>query len=385
MSNKRIYLDHNATAPLLDEARSAMLDALDLPGNPSSVHFEGRAARAVVEKSRRQVARLVNADPAGVVFTSGATEAAATVLTPHFKMGKADLTISLLLVGAADHPCILGGGRFDASRVVRIGVDHNGQVHLKALEDALAEMDESSGPPMVCLMLANNETGIVQAMFDAAAVVKRHAGMLAVDAVQAAGRMPVDIKDLGADFLILSSHKIGGPKGAGALICASEILRPVPLIPGGGQEKGHRSGTENPAAIAGFGAAAEHALAGLENHARKAAELRDRLEEGIRQRCNDCIVYGADMERLPNTSFFSVPGMKAETVQIAFDLAGIAVSAGSACSSGKVGPSHVLGAMGFDAEQGGIRVSLGPATSADDVEAFLAAFTRIVSKRSVTK
>jgi len=385
MSNKRIYLDHNATAPLLDEARAAMLEALDLPGNPSSVHFEGRAARAVVEKSRRQVARLVNADPAGVVFTSGATEAAATVLTPQFKMGKADLATSRLLVGAADHPCILGGGRFDSSRVVRIGVDHNGQVRLQALDDALAETDKSSGPPMACLMLANNETGIVQAMADVAAIVKRHAGILVVDAVQAAGRIPVNITDLGADFLILSSHKIGGPKGAGALICASEILRPVPLIPGGGQEKGHRSGTENPAAIAGFGAAAEHVLAGLENHARQVTELRDRLEEGIRQRCADCIIYGVDIERLPNTSFFAIPGMKAETVQIAFDLAGIAVSAGSACSSGKVGPSHVLGAMGFDAEQGGIRVSLGPATSADDVEAFLAAFTGIVSKRSVAR
>lgn len=385
MSKERIYLDHNATAPLLDVARSAMLDALDLPGNPSSVHFEGRAARAVVERSRRQVARLVNGDPAGVVFTSGATEAAATVLTPHFKMGKADLTIGQLLVGAADHPCILSGGRFDPSQVIRIGVDHSGQVYLQDLEDALAETDGSSGPPMVCLMLANNETGIVQEMSDAAAIVKRYAGILVVDAVQAAGRIPVDIKALGADFLILSSHKIGGPKGVGALICASEILRPVPLIPGGGQERGHRSGTENSAAIAGFGAAAEQALAAVAEHGRWVAELRERLEDGLRQRCADCVIYGSDVERLPNTSFFSVPGMKAETVQIAFDLAGIAVSAGSACSSGKVGPSHVLDAMGFDAEQGGIRVSIGPATSADEIEVFLAAFAGIVSKRSAVR
>lgn len=385
MSKDRIYLDYNATAPLLDAARTAMLDALDLTGNPSSVHFEGRAARAVVETSRRHVARLVNADPAGVVFTSGATEAAATVLTPHFKMGKADLAISLLLVGAADHPCILGGGRFDTSQFARIGVNHNGQIDLQALEKELARTEELSGSPMVCLMLANNETGIVQEMSGAAAIVKRHSGILVVDAVQAAGRMPVDIKALGADFLILSSHKIGGPKGVGALICASEILRPIPLVPGGGQEKGHRSGTENPAAIAGFGAAAEQAVANLESHGRKIAELRDRLEEGTRQRCADCIIVGSDVERLPNTSFFAIPGMKAETVQIAFDLAGIAVSAGSACSSGKVGPSHVLKAMGCDAEQGGIRVSLGAATSADDIEAFLAAFDTIVSKRSVSR
>lgn len=381
MNKERIYLDHNATTPLLAEARSAMMHALELPGNPSSVHLEGRAARAVVEKARRQVAKLVNAAPAGVVFTSGATEAAATVLTPDFKMGKADLTVGQLLVGAADHPCILGGGRFDPRQVVRIDVDRNGQIHLQALEGALAGQDESTRPAMVCLMLANNETGIVQEMSLASDIVKRHGGILVVDAVQAAGRMPVDLKALGADFLILSSHKIGGPKGAGAFICGSEILRPVPLIPGGGQEKGHRSGTENPAAIAGFGAAAEQASARLAGNPERLAELRKHLEEGIRSRCADCLIYGSGVERLPNTSFLAIPGMKAETAQIAFDLADIAVSAGSACSSGKVGPSHVLAAMGFDAEQGGIRVSLGPDTTTDDIEAFLAALEGIVSKR----
>ncbi|MCR9134731.1 MAG: cysteine desulfurase [Alphaproteobacteria bacterium] len=381
MNKERIYLDHNATTPLLAEARSATMQALELPGNPSSVHEEGRAARAVVEKARRQVAQLVNADPAGVVFTSGATEAAATVLTPHFKMGKADLTVGQLLIGAADHPCILAGGRFDPRQVTRIDVDHNGQIHLQALEGALAGQDEASRPAMVCLMLANNETGIVQEMGLASDIVKRHGGILVVDAVQAAGRIPVDLKALGADFVILSSHKIGGPKGAGALVCGSEILRPVPLVPGGGQEKGHRSGTENPAAIAGFGAAAEHVTARLADDPERIAELRDRLEFGILKKCADCLIYGAEAERLPNTVFFAIPGMKAETAQIAFDLAGIAVSAGSACSSGKVGPSHVLAAMGFDAEQGGIRVSLGPETSTGDIEAFLSAFEGIVSNR----
>lgn len=381
MSKERIYLDYNATAPLLVGARVAMVDALDLMGNPSSVHFEGRAARAVVEKARRQVARLVGADASGVVFTSGATEAAATVLTPTFKMGKADLTIGRLFVGAVEHPCILDGGRFDARQVARIAVDHNGQIIPQALEDALADHDAAKGPALVCLMLANNETGIVQSMDDAANIVKRHGGILVVDAVQAVSRIIVDIEALDADFLILSSHKIGGPKGAGALISASDILRPTPLIPGGGQEKGHRSGTENPAAIAGFGAAAEWASTHLESDQRRVANLRDRLEEGIRQRCADCIIYGSEVARLPNTSFFAIPGMKSETVQIAFDLAGIAVSAGSACSSGKVGPSHVLTAMGFDAKQGGIRVSLGSATSASDIDAFLAAFENIVGKR----
>ncbi len=382
MGKERIYLDHNATAPLLAEAREAMLGALDLLGNPSSVHFEGRAARAVVEKARRQVARLVGGDAAGVVFTSGATEAVATVLTPNFKMGKADLRLGRLFVGAADHPSLLGGGRFDPQQVARLPVDRDGQLEPGMLDDALAAHDAKAGPAMVCLMLANNETGIVQPMGAVAQAVKRHGGILVVDIVQAAGRMVLDLEGLGADFLILSSHKIGGPKGAGALICASEILRPAPLIPGGGQEKGHRSGTENPPAIAGFGAAAECATERIEHTCDRTTELRDRLEAGMRQQCPDVIIHGAHAARLPNTSFFSVPGMRAETLQIAFDLEGIAVSAGSACSSGKVGPSHVLAAMGFDSEQGGVRASVGTTTTDADIDAFLAAFEKIIGKRA---
>jgi cysteine desulfurase len=381
MNTARIYLDNNATALLLPQAREAVVRALDLPGNPSSVHAEGRAARAVIEKARRQVAQLIGADTTGVIFTSGATEAAATVLTPHFKMGKADLAVGHLYVSAVDHPCILAGGRFESRQVSQIPVDRDGLVDLEALESALAGHDNSTGLAMVCLMRANNETGILQPMGEAAKIAKAHGGIFVVDAVQAVGRIPVDMGELGADFLILSSHKIGGPKGAGALVCAGEIMMPSTLIPGGGQEKGHRSGTENPAAIAGFGAAAEQVLKQLDNCAELVGGLRDRLETDMMHRCADCIVFGASVARLPNTLFFALPGLKAETAQIAFDLEGIAVSAGSACSSGKVGPSHVLAAMGGDAEQGGIRVSIGAETTEEDLAGFLAAFDKINLKR----
>lgn len=381
MTGKRVYLDHNATAPLLTEAREAVLQALDLVGNPSSVHREGRAARAAIERARRQVATAVGSKPSGVVFTSGATEAAATVLTPRLLMGKSGLDIGHLYVGAADHPCILAGGRFDRDRVSLIGVNDDGQIDPAAMDDLLSVHDRGAGLPMVCLTLANNETGILQPVSEAAEIVKSHGGILVVDAVQALGRIPVGMPELGADFLIVSSHKIGGPKGAGALVCAGEIMMPSPLVAGGGQEKGHRSGTENLAAIAGFGAAAETVHNGLVAYHDRVAPLRDRAETGLLERCPDGIIFGSGVPRLPNTSFFALPGLKAETAQIAFDLAGVAVSAGSACSSGKVGPSHVLKAMGLDAERGGIRLSIGVQTTEEDIDTFFQAVDRIVRQR----
>ncbi|MEM9107123.1 MAG: aminotransferase class V-fold PLP-dependent enzyme, partial [Pseudomonadota bacterium] len=243
MGKSRTYLDYNATAPLLPAARAAMEDALDHVGNPSSVHEEGRKARALIDRARRQVADLCGADPAGVIFNSGATEAAATVLTPHFKMGKSDLGIGHLYVSAVEHPCFLCGGRFAADAVTLVKVDQNGLIDLDALKTCLDHHDSDAGIPMLALQLANNETGVVQPVEAAGALVKDHGGLLVVDAVQAAGRLPMDMAGLGADFLVLSSHKIGGPKGSGALVCAGEVLMPSPLIPGGGQEKGHRSGT----------------------------------------------------------------------------------------------------------------------------------------------
>ena len=380
MSHRRIYLDYNATSPLLPVAREAMIEAMDLQGNPSSVHAEGRASRAAVEKARRQVARLVGAKSADVVFTSGATEAAVTVLTPHLKMGKADLFVRKLLVGAADHPCLLTGGRFSGEQVEHVPVDQYGHVDLKALRTAIKGDEAAKGPVMVGVTLANNETGIIQPLQPIVDIVREFGGILVVDAVQAVGRIAVDLSELGADFLIVSSHKLGGPKGAGALVCASEILRPAPLISGGGQEKGHRSGTENPAALAGFGAAAEYASEHFEAQTASMLSLREKLEDGLRKIVPQCVIYGSEEKRIPNTTFFSVPGMKAETAQIAFDLARISVSAGSACSSGKVGPSHVLSAMGEDSDLGAIRVSLGPANTEMDIDQFLAACRKIVDK-----
>jgi len=378
---ERTYLDWNATAPLLPAARQAVLVALDMTGNPSSVHGEGRALRMLVEAARRDVAALVGAAPAHVIFTSGATEAANLVLTPDYRMGRTPLAIGHLYVSEIEHPALREGGRFVREDVTTVPVTRAGIVDLAALETLLQGHDKARGLPMVAVMLANNETGIVQPVKAAAEIVHRHGGLLVVDAVQAAGRVPVDIEALEADFLILSSHKLGGPKGAGALVSRGEVLMPAPLIRGGGQEKGHRSGTENPAALAGFAAAARFAAADLAARNARIAVLRDGLEAGMRIATNDVIVHGADVERVPNTSFFSLPGLKSETGQIAFDLEGIALSAGSACSSGKVGQSHVLTAMGFDAALGGLRVSLGPGSTEADVDRFLAAFSRIVSRR----
>ncbi|EYR79844.1 cysteine desulfurase family protein [Shinella sp. 838] len=378
---ERTYLDWNATAPLLPAAREAVLAALDSVGNPSSVHGEGRALRMLVEAARRDVAALLNAAPAHVIFTSGATEAANLALTPDYRMGRTPLAIGRLYVSEIEHPAIREGGRFARDAVTTIPVTRAGLVDLEALTTLLAGHDKAKGLPMVAVMLANNETGIVQPVKSVAEVVHRHGGLLVVDAVQAAGRVSIDIAALDADFLIVSSHKLGGPKGAGALISRGEVLMPAPLIRGGGQEKGHRSGTENPAALAGFAAAARAAVADLAGRNARIGALRDALESGMRAAANDVVIHGADVERIANTSFFSLPGLKSETGQIAFDLEGIALSAGSACSSGKVGQSHVLTAMGFDTALGGLRVSLGPASTEADVARFLAAFSRVMARR----
>jgi cysteine desulfurase len=383
MASKRTYLDWNATAPLSEAARVSMLDALSLPGNASSVHAEGRAARSAVEKARRQLAALVGAEPAHVTFTSGATEAANHVLTPDYRMGRAPVAISHLYVSAIEHPAVREGGRFAADQVTEIPVTPAGIVDLAALETLLDAHDQASGLPMVAVMLVNNETGIIQPVAEASALVRKYRGLMIVDAVQAAGRMPLDINALDADFLIVSSHKIGGPKGVGALISRGEVLMPRPLIRGGGQEKGHRSGTENFHAIIGFGAAANVMSEDLEARNGRIGVLRDSLEIGMRQAAPDIVIYGESGRRVANTSFFTLPGLKGETGQIAFDLEGVSLSAGSACSSGKVGQSHVLTAMGQDADVGGLRMSLGPETSETDIDKAITAFRKIVQRRKV--
>ncbi|PRD42048.1 cysteine desulfurase [Phyllobacterium phragmitis] len=384
MSASRIYLDYNASAPLLNAARDAVVAALSITGNPSSVHQEGRAARALVEAARREVASLVNARPDHVFFTSGATEAASMLLTSHYTMGRASLRLSQLYVGATEHPCILSGGQFAAERVCVVPVDANGLLDLAALKAVLAAHDRSEGLPLVAVQAANNETGIIQPIAEVAGIVKDAGGLLVVDAVQAAGRIPLDITKTCGDYLILSSHKIGGPKGVGAIIAQSDLVMPRALVRGGGQEKGHRAGTEALPLIAGFGAAAKVARARLDAGGWP-ADARNMMEAGIRRIAADAIIYGADAPRLPNTIFFSLAGMKAETVQIAFDLAGIALSAGSACSSGKVGASHVLAAMGYEENVGGLRVSVAPDMDENEVGRFLDVLRMIVERRDRAK
>ncbi len=384
MRQARIYMDWNATAPLLPAAREACLSALDLAGNPSSVHGEGRKIRALIETARRDVAALCGAQPASVTFTSGATEAANWVLTPDFRMGKTPLKIGRLYISAIEHPAIREGGRFGKTEIGEIAVTSAGMLDLAALEAALAAHDRQTGLPMVAVMLANNETGIVQPIAEVSHLVKAAGGILVVDAVQAAGRIALSIEDLGADFLIISSHKIGGPKGAGALIARGEILMPSALIRGGGQEKGHRSGTENPAAIAGFGAAARAAFDGLEGRMRAVSALRDDLESVMVAAAPDVVIHGMGGHRLGNTTFFTLPGLKAETGQIAFDLEGVALSAGSACSSGKVGQSYVLSAMGHDPGQGALRISIGSSTTRAEIDRCAEVFAKVAARRRLS-
>jgi len=381
MSKERIYMDWNATAPLLAEARDAVLSALDLTGNPSSVHGEGRAVRALVENARRDVAALCGAEPSSVVFTSGATEAANMVLTPDFRMGRTPLRIGKLYVSAIEHPAVREGGRFQREDVIEVPVTKAGVIDCVTLERSLSTHERQSGLPMVAVMLANNETGIVQPVAEVAAIVRAHGGLLVVDAVQAAGRVPLSFGALGADFLIISSHKIGGPKGAGALLARGEIMMPAPLVRGGGQEKGHRSGTENAPALAGFAAAARAASSDIEGRMAAIAALRDRLEAEMRSTAPDVVIHGANVARIANTTFFTLPGLKAETGQIAFDLEGVALSAGSACSSGRVGQSHVLTAMGYDHRQGALRISIGVTTTQAEIERCAHVFAKVAARR----
>jgi cysteine desulfurase len=379
----RVYLDWNATAPLRPAARAAACAAMDACGNPSSVHGEGRAARRLMEDARGHVAALVNADPRNVIFTSGGTEANALALTPAIEQGAEKVPRDLLLISAIEHPSVLTGGRFAPALVGKVPVDANGVIDLAALEQCLAA--QAPGRALVSLMAANNETGVIQPVAAAAEIVHRHGGLLHVDAVQAAGRIPVDIAALGADLMTLSAHKLGGLKGAGALVRRDESIHVEPLIRGGGQERGLRAGTENVAAVAAFGVAAEAAKAGLTADARHMTTLRDRLEARLSAISPQAVIFGAKAERLPNTTLAAVPGGKAETLVIAFDLDGVAVSSGAACSSGKVAPSHVLAAMGIAPElaRGAIRISLGAATTETDVDRLLQVWQKLAQSLSM--
>ena len=371
----RVYLDWNATTPLRREARQAMAAAWDLCGNPSSVHAEGRRARRLVEEARAAVAKAVGVLPRIIIFMSGGTEANALALTPGLR-APAGKPVERLLVSAIEHPSVLAGGRFPAEAVTTIGVTRAGVVDIGDLSAMLA-----SGPPaLVSVMAANNETGAIQPVAEVAEIVHAAGGLLHVDAIQALGKIPFDIKVMGADIATLSAHKIGGPKGVGAVVVAEGVAGLEPLLRGGGQELGRRAGTENVAGIVGFGAAVETAVAASEKDAVRLERLRNRLETGLRE-TTGAIVFSDQTPRLPNTTLFTVPGLKAETAVIGLDLEGVAVSSGSACSSGKVQPSHVLEAMGFSGKlaQGAVRLSLGWSTTEADIDLCLKAWRKLAN------
>jgi cysteine desulfurase len=377
---ERVYLDWNATAPLRAEAQAAAAEALAICGNPSSVHAEGRAARGLIEEARERVAALVGGEPRNVVFTSGGTEANAMALSPFMVTADESRPRDHLLLSAIEHPSVLAGGRFPREAIEIVAVTADGRLDLAAFAAVLARLPAKGiARPLVSLMLANNETGVVQPVTEAAALAHAAGALVHVDAVQAAGRIACDINEIGADLMTLSGHKIGAPKGGGALIKREHALHFTdPLIRGGGQERGARSGTENIPGIVGFGAAAAAVRAASAEERVQMVALRQRLEAGLMTQA-PAVIFGAEVPRLPNTTLFAVPGIKAETALIALDLEGIAVSSGAACSSGKVQASHVLAAMGVEGAlaQGAIRVSLGPTTRESEVDRFLEAWIRL--------
>lgn len=374
-SARRTYLDWNATAPLRAEARSAMLAALDVVGNPSSVHAEGRAARRLIEDAREKVAELVGAQPREVYFTSGATEANNWVHRRSWRT---------VFYSRLEHPSVVAPVEAGDGERILIPARRSGEMDLEALERELSTrapaLAEAPGQALLTVQTANNETGVVQPLADAVRLAKAHRVLVATDAVQAPGRIPLEFAGSGLSYLTLSAHKLGGPKGIGAVVARADAPLP-PLLIGGGQERRHRAGTENVAAIAGFGAAAAGAMRDLAE-AGRIAQLRDRLEQQILTVAPGIVRLGQEAARLPNTSCLALEGRSTETLVAALDLAGIAVSAGSACSSGKVAASPVLAAMGLDAglARSAIRVSIGPTTTEDEVAAFVAAFESITGR-----
>lgn len=368
------YLDYNATAPVRPEVCEAMADALALAGNPSSMHEAGRRARACVEEARIQVAALVGTAPANVVFTGSGSEANNLALSGPRP--------ARILASAIEHPSILRPAAERPGGFALIPVDGDGVVDLGALKALLAE--NTDGPVLVSVMMANNEIGVLQPSKKVVEIAKEAGALVHIDAVQAAGRVALEFDSLGADLMSLSAHKLGGPKGVGALVKRAEIDL-APLIAGGGQERSLRAGTENVPGIAGFGSAAQAVLSELADgtEIERQRALRDQLEADILAATPGAVIIGGQAPRIANTSCIAFPGFAAETLVIGFDLEGVAISAGSACSSGKVEASHVLAAMDLapGVASSAIRISLGYATTAEDVDAFAAA-CRVVLGRN---
>ena len=362
--NQVIYLDHNATTPVMPAVSEIITKTLALGGNASSVHAAGRLARQKIEVAREMVAKLVGVSSLEVVFTSGGTEANNLVIN--------GIKCERILVSAVEHYSILDA----RNNVEEVAVDENGLIDLEDLE---VRLDRNEGQALVSVMLANNETGVIQPVAKVSEIAKKYGALVHTDAIQACGKIKIDKAMLGADFISLSAHKIGGPQGVGALIIDKEISLEA-LMRGGGQERGQRAGTENLSGIAGFGVAAE-AVEDL-SHVDKIRELRDVLEKSIKQITPEIVIYGENVDRLPNTSCIFMPGVSSETQVMSFDLQGILISAGSACSSGKIQASHVLRAMGVEEGIAAnvIRVSLGNGNTIQDVNDFVKEWKKIYTK-----
>jgi cysteine desulfurase len=379
VAQARAYLDHNATTPLRPAAREAMLAGLTLSGNASSVHAEGRAARARIEAAREEIAGFVKTVPKNVTFTSGATEALNLALTPQVEVNGNSAPFEILLIAGGEHAAVIAGHRFPKEAVEILPLTVDGLLDLAVLDAALVR--HAGRHVMLALQAANNVTGVIQPVAAAAERVHAAGGMLVCDAAQAAGRIACDFAALGTDALAISAHKFGGPQGVGALCFAAgrHHIRDA-MLRGGGQERGLRAGTENVAAILGFAAAAKAAEAEIGSTTQRLIDLRDQLESDVLAIAPDAVFFGAGAPRLANTSNFAVPGVEAQVLLMSLDLEGVAVSSGSACSSGKVKRSHVLEAMGVPSAvaQGAIRVSLGWSSRTEDLVLFGRAFGKTV-------
>lgn len=372
-----IYLDYNAGAPLRSGARDAMIEVLNDTGNASSVHSDGRKARGRVEAARDSVARLCGTGARSVTFVSGGTEANMTALSRVWQDGGNPVYLDKLFISAVEHPSVMTGGRFAVADQVVVPVDADGLVQLDALKKAVADAE----PGLVSVMAANNETGVIQPLAEIGAIARAHGHFFHVDAVQAAGRIKIDMDAWQADAITLSAHKFGGPQGIGAVVTRSTSRSPAPLMVGGGQENWRRGGTENVAAIAAFGKAAEEALCELD-FANRLQDMKSRLESGLKSVCPATLIFGEGAHRLANTTCFAVKDIPAETALIALDLERVSVSSGSACSSGKVSVSHVLTAMGVDGDLArcAIRISTGWDTRPDEIDAFLGLWPAVVDR-----
>lgn len=375
----RVYLDYNATSLPRTAAKEAVAAAMLSPANASSVHAEGRTARAMVEDARHQLGVLIGAQPEAIFFTSGATESNATALSPELELAGKPVRCDVLLLSGVEHPAVRAGGSFKEDQIEYVAVDSNGVIVLDALKEALAKHTKEGKRAFVSVMAANNETGVLQPLRSVADLVHSADGVFHSDAVQVIGKIPFDLRESGADLVSITSHKLGGPQGAGAVVAAHRDTRVPAIMRGGGQERGRRQGTESVAAIAGFGAAATEAGQTLTPEGSRLGALRAKIEEGIRLIAKDAVIFGERAARLPNTTFFAAPGIVAEVALIMLDLDGVALSAGSACSSGKSASSPTLQAMGVSSEIGrcAMRVSTGWNTSEADVTQFLHVWSKV--------